>query len=286
MPNRYAIDKTLMIDELRLHYRDWGGRGWPLLLLHGLDSTGHIWDLLAPLLVEEARVIALDLRGHGLSDKPDAPYDFPTVGGDVLAAIEALELSRPVLVGHAYGARLALWIAARQPDLVSGIVLIDGAIVELNVISWHQAQQQLAPPPSAGLDVETYKDSILADMPQGIITPAVETAIMAGMEIDADGKVHPRLPREYYMRYVRAMWEQPLGELYEDVTCPVLMIPVRDRARDAQTAAARAELGLARAEEAIADLEVQWIEESIHDAPLQHPHRLAEAILSFLRERV
>ena len=83
MFNRFAIDKTVTTGDLRFHYRDWGGRGWPVVLLHGLASTSHSWDLVAPLLVEHARVIALDLRGHGLSDKPDEGYDFETLSADV-----------------------------------------------------------------------------------------------------------------------------------------------------------------------------------------------------------
>src|SRR5215212_111789 len=56
---------------LRLHYRDWGGTGRGLLLLHGLASSARIWDLLAPLLRPYGRVVALDQRGHAASDKPD-----------------------------------------------------------------------------------------------------------------------------------------------------------------------------------------------------------------------
>ena len=74
---------------LPFHYRDWGGTGRPVLLLHGLASTCHIWDLVAPLLAEEFRVVALDQRGHGLSAQVEDGYDFATVSGDAAAFIKS-----------------------------------------------------------------------------------------------------------------------------------------------------------------------------------------------------
>src|SRR5512139_3458762 len=88
----YAIDKNITISDLRFHYRDWGGHGWPILMLHGLASTSHIWDLVAPLLVDDARVIAFDLRGHGQSDKPDGDYSFEAVVGDVNETLREIQM--------------------------------------------------------------------------------------------------------------------------------------------------------------------------------------------------
>src|SRR5438552_915067 len=68
---------------LALHYRDWGGAGRPIVLLHGLASSSRIFDLLAPLLRPYGRVVALDARGHGESAKPDDGYDFPSIVADV-----------------------------------------------------------------------------------------------------------------------------------------------------------------------------------------------------------
>ncbi|MFN8598748.1 MAG: alpha/beta fold hydrolase, partial [Anaerolineae bacterium] len=68
---------------LRFHALDWGGRGDWLVLLHGLASQAHIWDLVAPQLIDRFRVIAIDQRGHGLSDKPDSGYDFATITRDL-----------------------------------------------------------------------------------------------------------------------------------------------------------------------------------------------------------
>ena len=71
------------LGDITLHYTDWAGKGRDLVLVHGLASTSHIWDLIAPLLTKNFRVIALDQRGHGESAKPSSGYDFHTVATDL-----------------------------------------------------------------------------------------------------------------------------------------------------------------------------------------------------------
>ena len=96
------------LNGLSFHYRDWGGTGQLVVLLHGLASTCQIWDLVAPILADDYAVVALDQRGHGRSAKPDYGYDFATVGGDLLALIEAKGMERPLIAGHSWGGDVAL----------------------------------------------------------------------------------------------------------------------------------------------------------------------------------
>lgn len=286
MPH-YAIDKTVTLNDLRFHYRDWGGRGWPLFMVHGLASTSHIWDLTAPLLVEVARVVAFDLRGHGQSDKPDASYTFETIADDVTSALGELQMERPVIVGHSYGAMLALWMAANRPDLVSGIVMVDGGLVDMGKQgTWEQTLERLAPPKLDGLPVEEFRTLLVERAPQGLVAPATEAAILANFEIDAEEKIHPRLPRVYHERLLRSMWEQRTFELMEKVAVPALILPVRWQGKDDPQYMALKEAGAAQAEELIPDVEVVWLDDTIHDVPLQKPHLVADQIKKFLRERL
>ena len=94
-----------------------------MLLLHGLASNARFWDLTAPHLYEY-HVVAVDQRGHGLSSKPEDGYDFSNFAADVAAVIEALGLRRPVVVGHSWGAMLALAYAAAHPGRATAIALI------------------------------------------------------------------------------------------------------------------------------------------------------------------
>src|SRR5687767_11513929 len=103
--SRYAT-----LPEVKLHYVEWGGAGNPILLLHGLGSTLHTWDLVAPHLTQHGRTVALDLRGHGLSDQPDQGYDFATIAQDVITFVQSIAIHEKVsLVGHSWGAYAALY---------------------------------------------------------------------------------------------------------------------------------------------------------------------------------
>jgi pimeloyl-ACP methyl ester carboxylesterase len=224
----YAIDKSVTANELRFHYRDWDGHGWPTLLLHGLASTSHVWDLVAPLLEDSSRTIALDLHGHGRSDKPDGDYTFTRIGTDLVDVLDAIHFEHPVIAGHDWGAHVALSLAADHPDRPGGLILVDGGIVDHGTsLSWDEMQKRIAPPRVSDLSVDAFREQLVSGAPQGLISPAVEAAILASFEIDSDHRLHPRLPAECQKRILRALWEQRLSDLYERVTCPTLILAAR-----------------------------------------------------------
>ena len=96
-----------------------------VLLLHGLMGRASTWGSTARWLLPRFRVIGLDQRGHGSSDKPDGPYTRAAYIADAAAAIEQLDLAPAVIIGHAMGALNAWQLAARRPELVSAIVSCD-----------------------------------------------------------------------------------------------------------------------------------------------------------------
>jgi pimeloyl-ACP methyl ester carboxylesterase len=282
---QFAIDKTLTLDALRFHYRDWNGHGWPTLLLHGLSSTSHTWDLVAPLLSESAHTAALDLRGHGRSDKPDCPYSIDSLADDVLGVLDQLQFEHAVLVGHSLGANVALAAAAREGDRIGGLIMVDGGIVDLSAAPWQQVQNSHTPPSLDDTSADDFRQMIVQRTPQGLLTPAVEAAILASFEIDANNHIHRHLPVEYHMRIVRALWEQKVSELYDKVVSPTLLI-IPKSAHDSAALMAQKEKGAEAAERLIADVEVMWLDDTSHDVPLHRPHRLAEAIKLFIKERL
>lgn len=111
-----------------LHVHRYGPATGPALLaLHGLTGHGKRWADLATRLLPDIRVIAPDLRGHGYSTSLP-PWDFETLAAD-LEALLSTETEEPVLVlAHSFGGACALHLAARRPDLVRGLVLLDPAV--------------------------------------------------------------------------------------------------------------------------------------------------------------
>jgi pimeloyl-ACP methyl ester carboxylesterase len=104
----------------------WKGEGNPILCIHGLTANSRFWDCLASALSPRHKIIAMDLRGRGLSDKPPTGYSVDHHCKDVLALIDDLDLKRPVLMGHSLGAFISLVFAARHPKRVDRLILVDG----------------------------------------------------------------------------------------------------------------------------------------------------------------
>ena len=99
------------------------GDGQPLLLLHGVMANARTWGRAAEALAEWHRVIAVDQRGHGQSDKPERGYAEEDFVADLTALLRGFE--RPDLVGHSMGGRIAARVAAAHPQLVRSLVLAE-----------------------------------------------------------------------------------------------------------------------------------------------------------------
>lgn len=113
-------------DQIELAFAYWPGRGAPLVALHGLTASWVSFLGIAERLEGRRAVFALDLRGRGDSDKPASPYGMAQHARDVAAAMRAMGLGASVIVGHSMGGFVATALAAQSPELVSGLVLLDG----------------------------------------------------------------------------------------------------------------------------------------------------------------
>jgi pimeloyl-ACP methyl ester carboxylesterase len=121
--------QTLTRDNVKLAFVESGTGDPPLLFVHcwGCDHS-----FFAPQLDHfgrRHRAIAVDLRGHGASDKPQQDYTLSTFAADLIWTCEQLELERPVVIGHSMGGNTAVELAARYPDFAAAIVMIDSVIV-------------------------------------------------------------------------------------------------------------------------------------------------------------
>jgi non-heme chloroperoxidase len=89
--------------DVKLEVLDWGGTGRNLVLLTGLGSTAHVFDSLGPKLAAHYHVIGITRRGFGQSSAPQTGYGVRRLGDDVVAVLDALRVSDPVLIGHSIG---------------------------------------------------------------------------------------------------------------------------------------------------------------------------------------
>ena len=111
---------------IKIHYWDWGNFGPAMLLLHPSGAFGRIWDPLAKLLSDKFHLIAVDLRGHGDSDKPKGDYSAEAGSHDILQLIDLLKLKSVVFVSHSLGTRIGIVLAAENPRMTDRLVMVGG----------------------------------------------------------------------------------------------------------------------------------------------------------------
>lgn len=118
---------NIVLHHLRFHFLEWGDPGaQPIVLLHGGHQSAHSWDLVSLHLAQNHRVLALDQRGHGDSEWPrDAEYTNEAMSLDAEAFIVALNLHRPILIGHSMGGRNSLLLTRRNQSLLRALVIVD-----------------------------------------------------------------------------------------------------------------------------------------------------------------
>ncbi len=112
---------------INIHYLDWRGGGAVIVCLHGLQSEAHTWNEVAAALSPEYRVLALDLRGHGDTEKPQTGYSTADFAADLEAFARNLGLERFVLMGHSLGSRIAALYAGLYCHRLSHLILEDPA---------------------------------------------------------------------------------------------------------------------------------------------------------------
>ena len=123
-------DGYIETSEVRLHYMDYGTMGRPpLLCLHGAGAHAHWFDFVAPSLVADYHVLALDQRGHGDSTWANPPdYSYERYAADLAEVVDRLDLHDFTLIGHSLGGIVSLLYAATHPGRVRRLVVVDSSM--------------------------------------------------------------------------------------------------------------------------------------------------------------
>lgn len=170
------------VDGVRIACWDQGRGDPPLLFVHGWCCDHTYWAPQAAALSADHRIVTLDLPGYGASERPRRSYSMPQYATEVLAGAHALELGRPLLVGHSMGGLIAFLAAAAAPQQVRGVVLVDPAFgPEAPSPEAEQGYRAFA----AALHGEAYQDLLRQFIEGAFFTPAtpawVREKVLAGM---------------------------------------------------------------------------------------------------------
>jgi pimeloyl-ACP methyl ester carboxylesterase len=265
-----------------LHVEQRDGAGVPFVLVHGLASNVRLWDGVAERLVALGHaVVAIDQRGHGRSDTPETGYDLETAVADLLALIETLGLSRPVVVGQSWGGNVVLELGWRRPDVVSGVACVDGGVIEFanSFSSWDECLVALTPPRLDHLTLAELEARIRAQVPH--FTDRAIGAYLHCFRARADGTIEPRLTRDRHLTIVRSLWEHRPSTRWPTLKTPTLLL-LADSGDETRTARKRQAEATALASGA--GVRSIWFSPGHHDLHLEFPERVADILAGAVRD--
>ena len=270
--------------DLNMHYLDWGGYGEPVVVLHGAASSCHWYDLVIPHMGDGNRVIALDQRGHGKTDQPSTGYDWRTLAGDVVGALDQLGIQQAAVVGHSWGVSTALSVTTMHPDRVKALVMVDGGFgggLRSADMTWEDFKTRLSP-----RDIYGPRERYLGALSQQFAhcwSDQLESMVMSMVREDPDGTVHERLELSNQQQMLWAMWSEPTHTMLPQVRCPTLIVAAGGRQPVVNPEfMERRRANVEAAHAIITDSKVAWIPETGHDIGYEKPRELANALSEFL----
>jgi pimeloyl-ACP methyl ester carboxylesterase len=214
----------------RIHFLDWGGTGAPgVVLVHGLSNTAWSWAPVARRVARERRTIAMDLRGHGLSDSPTSRYELEMLGGDVVAVAEgsgALASGTVTLAGHGFGGIVAAWAAAAIGERCARLALIDGGWDEVAASTEMEPDEFLRgldEPPEVLRSMRAYLADRRAFDPSTWDADQEQAARATVVETPA-GRVVPATRPHALVASVEAMFRHRPGDVLARVSAPIVAL--------------------------------------------------------------
>jgi pimeloyl-ACP methyl ester carboxylesterase/DNA-binding SARP family transcriptional activator len=224
-------DGLIALSQLTLHIVDWAGAEPPILAIHGTATSAYMFTALAERLTPDIRFVAVDLRGHGFSDKPPTGYSVEQHVEDLRELMTVLALHRPVVLGFSMGGAIAAFLAARGD--CSGLILLEGVIGDRAFTE--NAAALVVKPLSATLELR------IGGFEEYLTRSRAERRRSTGLHSDDAERILERTLRyelaplsdgTYRRRALRAAFEETWASLLQsdslgalaEVRCPTLIV--------------------------------------------------------------
>jgi pimeloyl-ACP methyl ester carboxylesterase len=298
-------DVTVDSGGVELAVRDFGGDGEPLVLLHGLGRTLIDWSVIGPMLAEDRRTVAFDIRGHGESG--DGPWSWEAAVSDIDAVSHSLGFEARAVVGHSLGGMLAVLWGKAHPEAI-GVVNLDGhgrrALTQYAAIERPDAERRVAaaeertkaalsalsgPLPPALVDGLLAQQRALAaefGAPESMFVESVKRSLRIG----PDGQAFLRpSPVGVGARVLADAEALDMFELYREARCPILVVAGSDPdpGADPELMAAYRRglrMDLERVGRELPSLTVEFVSGG-HGLLFDRPDGLVKVIFTFLNGR-
>ena len=180
----YDTARVVLPDGARLHYVYGGPADGPaVIMLHGLSDSSFSFSRVLPLMPAHLRVVAVDQRGHGHSDRPVHGYSMDAFASNLLALMDALLIDRATIVGHSMGTFVARRAAEKAPDRIERLVLVGTAPTAQNAVirDLMQTAESLSDPVDEAF-IREFQASTIA---QPVPSPFFEQVVAESRKVPA-----------------------------------------------------------------------------------------------------
>ena len=279
-------DLDLPGHEITLAGTQWPAAGPAVVLLHGLSSQRRFFNLVIGGL-GGLDVLALDLRGHGDSERPPGPYDVTTCAADVLKAIESWRpQARVILVGHSWGASVAVAAAATGHDAIAAAVAIDGGAFPNVAPDRRSELRQILTPPRLALPPEDVAELYATGPLARWWTDAHANTVLPGWAVEDDGLARSRLGFDRHMAVLDGLLEHDGERALADVQVPLWLVTCEppNASAGVEDWVERREAVLERAMAGRPERRLLRWTGALHDVPLQWPDLVAGLIRTVATE--
>ena len=271
---------------LQFHYLEWSGNGPPVLLLHGRGLCAQVWRVTANSLTSHFRVIAMDLRGHGDSDKP-GNYGWDEVAPDLKRFIESLDLKNVLLIGHSRGAAVAALGGSFVCERIRGAILIEPGIPVPNPEKGDPNDRSVAAriarsrrsiwPDRKTLFDRYSKAAVFRDWKTEILWEYVNF----GTKDLPNGQIELKCTPEIEAEFTAAQAPADLNEWLERIDFPIHLITSENEARHPESSPALQQL-----RRISPSFNHVIFEDTGHFIPQEQPEKLEKEIWQFINSGV
>jgi len=219
------IMKRVTGDGVEIQLAEWKGQGKTVLCVHGITANCRCWDVIAEAVSPGHRILAMDLRGRGLSESPSSGYSIEHHCRDILAVLDDLGLDRVVIMGHSLGAFISVVLGATHPERVDRIILVDGGG---KLSEEHREKVFAGIKPSLDRLGKVFPsfDDYLALMKEAPFLkpwpPAMEPYYRHEVE-EVDGGIGSRVMPEHIQEEALNLGKVDVSQFYPKLVCPVLI---------------------------------------------------------------
>ena len=255
-------DRFAKLDTMRVHYQNYGEGNDAVVFIHGWSCNVNFWKANVPAFVNQSRVIAIDLPGHGESDKPQITYSMDLFARAIDAVLQDAKVERATLVGHSMGTPVIRQFYRKYPNKTRALVIVDGSLRPFS----NPEQMKQFIDPLRGPDYKQQAELIIGFVAQAVKDKKTLEEIRAAMM---------STPQHVMVGAFEAMMDDAIWK-EDKIKAPTLAMMAKQPQWDAEYEKFVREL--------VPGIDYQMWEGVSHFLMMDEPQKFNDAVLAFLKK--